>query len=212
MPSITKKDFKNKFPRRFEQANSAKIIIAGMRHFECFFDETGEYIAGKSTLIIRKAPAINFKYLTCLLNSKIIKFFLQQNYSAQGIDGGINFNCDMVENLPYADFKGKQFDPLFDYIVKVIAIAPIYSFLICLIDAMVYELYFPKEIKTSGCEVLKHLTHLPELNATWSDEQKLAVIEKVYNALSDPKHPVSIAMGKQKNVSEVRIIEGLDKG
>ena len=80
-----------------------------------------------------------------------------------------------------------------------------------IIDAMVYELYFPEEIKSAGCEVLKHLTNLPELKDDWSDEQKLATIEKVYKELSDPAHPVSLAMEKMKTVPEVRIIEGLDK-
>ena len=74
---------------------------------------------------------------------------------------------------------------------------------------MVYELYLEEEIKSAGCEVVKHLTTLPELKEDWSDEKKLAVIEKVYKELSDPKHPVSTAMEKQKTVLEVRIIEGL---
>lgn len=36
-------------------------------------------------------------------------------------------------------------------------------------------------------------------------------IEKVYQDLSDPKHPVAVAMERQKTVKKVRIIEGLDK-
>jgi len=79
------------------------------------------------------------------------------------------------------------------------------------INTMVYELYFTEEIKSTGCEVLKHLTNLPELKDDWSDEQKLATIEKVYKELSDPAHPVSIATEKMKTMPEVRIIEGLDK-
>lgn len=85
------------------------------------------------------------------------------------------------------------------------------SFFERLIDAMVYELYLPEEIESAGCEVLKHLTNLPELKDDWSDEKKLETIEKVYKELSDPAHPVSIAMEKIKTVPEVRIIEGLDK-
>jgi len=34
----------------------------------------------------------------------------------------------------------------------------------------------------------------------WSDDKKLEVIEKVYKELSDPKHPVSIAMARQKTM------------
>ena len=43
----------------------------------------------------------------------------------------------------------------------------------------------------------------------WSDEQKLATIEEVYKELSDPSHPVSIAMKKMQDMPEIRIIEGL---
>ena len=79
------------------------------------------------------------------------------------------------------------------------------------IEAMVYELYFPDEIKAANIDVLKHLTNLPELPADGSEEQKLATIERIYNELSHPAHPVAIAMERQKTVPEVRIIEGLDK-
>jgi len=75
-----------------------------------------------------------------------------------------------------------------------------------LIDAMVYELYFPDEIKAAGCEVLKHPADLPELKNNWNDEQKLAAIEKVHRELSDPSHPVSIAMKKMQDIPEIRII------
>jgi adenine-specific DNA-methyltransferase len=75
-------------------------------------------------------------------------------------------------------------------------------------NAMVYELYFPDEIKAAGVEVLKHLTNLPELKGEQRDDTKLAIIEKVYKELSDPKHPVSQAMFRMEVVEDVRIIEG----
>ncbi len=52
-PAIHKARFREAFPRRYEQMSSAKIIISGMRHFEAFFDETGEWVAGISTVILR---------------------------------------------------------------------------------------------------------------------------------------------------------------
>ena len=44
-----------------------------------------------------------------------------------------------------------------------------------------------------------------------NDKHKKQAIESIYQKLSDPTHPVSIAMVKQKNVKEVWIIEGLDE-
>jgi hypothetical protein len=78
-------------------------------------------------------------------------------------------------------------------------------------NAVVYEIYFQDRIKAINADVLKHLTNLSELKDDLSDEKKLKTIEKVYQELSDPKHPVAIAMERQKTVEEVRIIEGLDK-
>ncbi len=71
-----------------------------------------------------------------------------------------------------------------------------------------YELYFPDEIKTAGCEVLKRLANIPELNNAWNNEQKLAAIEKVHRELSDPTHPISIAMARMRDIPEICIIEG----
>ena len=65
--------------------------------------------------------------------------------------------------------------------------------------------------KTMTPQTLTHLINLPELKDDWSDEKKLATTEKVYKELSDPAHPVSIAIEKMKTVPEIRIIEGLDK-
>ncbi|MBI4645078.1 MAG: hypothetical protein HY738_00420 [Bacteroidia bacterium] len=53
----------------------------------------------------------------------------------------------------------------------------------------------------------KHINNLPELKQEWSDKKKLQTIERVYKELSDPKHPVSVAMEKMQEVEEVKIIE-----
>lgn len=76
------------------------------------------------------------------------------------------------------------------------------------IDGMVYGLYFPGEIKAVNGEVLKRIAKLPEFKDDWSDEKKLAVIEKIYKELSDPNHPVTIAMEKMQEIPEIEIIEG----
>lgn len=73
---------------------------------------------------------------------------------------------------------------------------------------MTYELYFPEEIKSANCEIIKHVENLPELNEKCSDEKKLEVIDKVYMELSDPSHPVSVAMARMQEIEEVKIIEG----
>jgi len=110
---------------------------------------------------------------------------------------------DMVLPLP-------QISNAVDYLMLQRKIEASSIFFESLINAIVYELYFPEEVKAADAEVLKYLTNLPELKDGWSDETKMKTIDKLYKELSDTKHPFSIAMGKMKTVPEVRIIEGLD--
>ena len=64
---------------------------------------------------------------------------------------------------------------------------------------MVYELYLPDEIKAAECEVLKYLNNLPEIDTNDNNVEtqgfaSLQTIEKIHLELSNPTHPVSIAM------------------
>lgn len=42
-------------------------------------------------------------------------------------------------------------------------------------------------------------------------QMNIETIEKLHKKLSDPNHPVYLAMEKQKTIPEIRIIEGLDE-
>jgi len=100
-PVIKKEKLKCKMSRRFEIQNDPKIIITGMRHFESFYDENSEFLAGKSTIILKvKSKEINPLVLLIYLNSQLVKFFIKECYSTAGIDGGISFSTDMVGTLP----------------------------------------------------------------------------------------------------------------
>lgn len=191
-----------------------KIVVPYRAENNRFAYDSQQYFndGGDIRAIVINDDKLNIKYVLAILNSKLIDWF----YGFIGKPKGKvreYFNAPLslipikkislseqqpfiafVDSILYAKYKNSDADA---------------SFFERLIDAMVYELYLPAEIKAAGCEVLKHLTNLPELKDDWSDEKKLAVIEKVYKELSDPKHPVSIAMEWQKTVKEVRIIEGL---
>jgi adenine-specific DNA-methyltransferase len=145
---------------------------------------------------------INNKYLLSIFNSKLINFVFSK-FSTNS-----NVNGYEVDNLP---IKSKDtFSESLSNVVNMVLIlkkqSKDSSFFERLIDALVYELYLPEEIKTGGADVLKYLPVLPELPK--DDEKNLRTIEKVYKELSDPKHPVSIAMFKMDTIEEIRIIEG----
>jgi len=145
-PTVNKKDFKNKFPKRVRQVSSPKIIITGMRYFECFLDLNGDWIAGKSTIILlNPKDPIYFKILLGILNSKIISFYIRGAYSTLGIGGGINFSREMVESLPLPNFSHKS-EEIINYVDKILQIKSkdIYadtSTLESKINVLVYKLY-----------------------------------------------------------------------
>ncbi len=144
-PVVSKLNFKKLFPKRVNQANSEKIIISGMRYFECFFDINGEYIAGKSTLMLRNPKKqSNFFYLMGILNSKLVRYFLKQSYSSSGIDGGINFTKDIVDNIPIPKISETAQAPFIKLVDEILAkkkTGEKTDHLEREIDEMVYKLY-----------------------------------------------------------------------
>ncbi len=104
-PIIMGIDLKNLLPRRFEQFKQPKLIISGMRHFESFLDENGNFVAGKSTEVLFKIGNLDIKIALGILNSSLIGFYIKQSYSVLGIDGGINFTPDLINNLPLPEFN-----------------------------------------------------------------------------------------------------------
>lgn len=104
-PQAKLSDLERFFPRRIPQIQSPKLIITGMRYLECYFDSSGEYIAGKSTLVIKKIKDDWYHFFCCLLNSKLVSFYIKQSFSTLGIDGGVNFTKDIIENVPLPFMK-----------------------------------------------------------------------------------------------------------
>ncbi len=156
-PCIKKSDFKNNFPKRFIQENCEKLIITGLRHFECFWDQHGNYIAGKSTILLRelKTSKIGFAVLAAILNSSVIKFYLKECYSSSGIDGGINFSAPMIQQLPVPEIKDADKEKLTDIVKQILATKSAdpeadTSALETQIDNLVNQLYGIKQLDNAG--------------------------------------------------------------
>lgn len=122
-----------------------------------------------------------------------------------------------VERLPIPKFDSKQ-TAILHHFVQIVLFLNIYSsdrnnptslvasFFRQLIDGLVFELYFPDEIKAANKEILKHLGELKPITDDMSDEEKLAVIQSEFDRLYDPKHPVRNNLETLDSIEEVRII------
>lgn len=75
--------------KRYQQATQPKLIVAGMtRRLEVALDESGEFVAGKSTSIIRVDHPYQRLYLLGLLNSTLIHVYFKHLFGGNCLNGG----------------------------------------------------------------------------------------------------------------------------
>lgn len=148
-------------------------------------------------------------YLLQLLNSEVLNFYYREiSQEAGRVLAEVkptrvkslpiiqNDNCDSLIYLSnYLSFLVKDQSKL------------LFQYFIDLSNALVYELYFPTEIKAAGKDILKHLTDLEPIEDSMSEEQKLAIIQRAFERLYDPSHPVRNAVETLDSIEEVRIIK-----
>ena len=145
-----------------------------------------------ATFYIIKTNRVNMKYLTGLLNSKLIEFWLKNRGKMQGA----NYQLDKepLQQIPIAEPAvniQKLIATLVDYIIlicstkdslsELVSNETIASFFEKIIDGCVYELYFEEHMKEqeiniidSAMELIKPITHLS------SDKEKADMILDVF--------------------------------
>ncbi len=81
-PIVLDSDIKKISENRLFQANTKKLIVGGLsKRMECIFDD-GEYLAGKSTIIILGESELKLKFVLCLLNSSLLTFWYRIYFSS----------------------------------------------------------------------------------------------------------------------------------
>ena len=145
-----------------------------------------------ATFYVIKTNRVNMKYLTGLLNSKLIEFWLKNKGKMQGA----NYQLDKepLQQIPIAVPAvniQKMIATLVDYIIMIfstkdslselVSNETIASFFEKIIDGCVYELYFEEHIKEqeiniidSALELIKPITHIS------SDKEKADMILDVF--------------------------------
>jgi hypothetical protein len=88
-PVVREQDLAALPPRRLEQARSPKVIVAGMtRRLECVADRRGQWLAAKSTSIVRPRDARDVPYLAAVLNSDLMTRVLRAMFPGLSMSGG----------------------------------------------------------------------------------------------------------------------------
>ncbi len=123
LPVVNKHDFLNYFKNSYGvKSVKSKIVIKGLTLLDGCIDEIGEIIAGKTTLILteNKSELSNLKFLLALLNSKLPLFYIKEKYRGSSYNGGINFNVDMINNLPIPKLSPDQQQPFIELVDKIL--------------------------------------------------------------------------------------------
>ncbi|MBU2492383.1 MAG: Eco57I restriction-modification methylase domain-containing protein [Bacteroidetes bacterium] len=164
-----------------------------------------------ATFYIIKSSRINLKYLTALMNSRLIEFWLRNKGKMQGH----NFQIDKEPLLAIPIYKPEdttQFEKIVDYIIFLKANEDQYKnytdYFEILLDGMFYDLYLVDSVERNHCGILKHLGEIPEISVKMDNDEKLKIITKVYNRFNKEDHQVKINLIKIRELQEIKIIEG----
>jgi len=133
------------------------------------------------------------KFILAVLNSKVMEYYFKF-IGVMTAGGAYTLKKATIEELSIINsHKTKNIELVVDYILflKSQPSDKMSFYFEQLIDGMVYELYFEKEIKQAGCDILKYLDDLPE----------------VFNKLYDKESPVRKNLFFMDSVEEVSIIK-----
>ena len=145
-----------------------------------------------------------------ILNSSVGDYYIRSlGVSRSG--GYFEYKPMFVEKLPVPiidNDRKKHFDNMINYILftKEKEQKLQSAYFEQLIDGLVYELYFPEEIRAAGKDILTHLGDLTPINDSMSEEDKLAVIQQEFERLYDPRHSVRNHLETLDSVNVVRTI------
>ena len=144
------------------------------------------------TYFVIKSDRINLKYLTGLLNSKLIEFWLRYKGKMQGF----NFQIDKEPLLEIPIYKPENtfsFETLVDYIIcslldditisSQVSNTHIAQLFEEVIDAMVMELYFKEDFENAGIEFIKYAERDFESMEGKPEHEQIDIIHRAYQTL-----------------------------
>jgi len=157
---------------------------------------------GTSNILLKGNSNLKLEEILCYLNSEVINYWFSYFFF------DVNIKPEQLRQIPLPNKSEKSLNLFENYLELTKAKNHLlYDFFWSLSNGIIYELYFPEEIKSAGKEILKHLGDLKPITDEMSEEEKLAIIQSEFERLYDPNHPVRFAVETLDSVEEVRIIK-----
>ncbi len=217
LENITKRQDKGVTPYNLrncayhQEFDKEKIVYAEIVFDSAFYFDNSKMFAEATAFVL---TGENTKYLTALLNSRLLTFSFRAFYAGGDLRGNtFRYKKVFLENLPIirniADSNKHCFEGLVDYIqcTKFHNLKLQTAYFEQLIDGLVFELYFAEEINAANKPLLEHLGELKPLADAMTEEEKRTVIQSEFDRLYDPTHPVRNHLETLDSVEEVRIIK-----
>lgn len=175
-------------------------IISVRKNFEPSFTYTDFDCYVTQTFYSIKSNRFNLKFLTTLLNSKLIAFWLRYKGKMQGNNYQIDKEPLVEIPIMQPEYGIEKFTILLDYllflknpdnksIVEHTSNDRIASHIEDVLDMMVYELYFKNHMETNGISVLEFIAPKP-LTENIKSGDKADVVKEFYLWFQKPENPV----------------------
>jgi len=169
------------------------------------------FMGTTTTYSLTPKESVNLLTLLGILNSEVLTYYHIKNTIPQD-NGFYRYQKIFIKDLPIVSrYNQLELEYVITYLLFIYELDNEFdilrSFFHSLSNTIVFELYFPEEIKSAGKEVLKHLGDLKPITDDMSEEKKLAIIQSEFERLYDPNHPVRMALDTIESVEEVRIIK-----
>ena len=199
--------------REIEKFQSPKLltqVLSGSPNFGV--DKKGEYwfVGGGNAGVYGIIPS-NPKlimFFSGLLNSEILAFYISET-STKFRGGYYSFAKRFLADFPVV-INSSFVTPISiisNYLFYTELNTLAFTFFRQLNNGIIYELYFPQEIRSGGKEILRYLGDLKAITDDMSDEEKLAIIQSEFERLYDPNHPVRNNLETLDSIEEVRVIK-----
>lgn len=164
-----------------------------------------------ATFYLVQTERVNIKYLTALLNSKLVAFWLKNKGKMQG--NNYQIDKEPLLEIPIAlSDKQQIIATLVDYIllvhqprkeqlIKYIGDDLIIHSFDEVIDQAFYEIYFGAEPEMAELQVLKYLENMKPISEDYTDAD-IETVVKFYHWLHEQTNPVRTALLKANIVSK----------
>jgi hypothetical protein len=146
-----------------------------------------------------KSERINLKYLTALLNSKLVAFWLKYKGKMQGD----NYQVDKepILNIPIKNIENtKAFEILVDYIRftkslrnsinEYVTNEHISNSFEEIIDGMIFELYFSDEFKDKNLAFINYIERYFKEIYNLTEKEKIIQINEVYSKIKESNNEI----------------------